>query len=321
MSHLVKDNNTAYELEFSQQDNSRNYTANAYRFPSRGFALSYHDYGYRDVLGIGFGCLQFTKFNILQHKKFGCIDFRIGSGVAFISKEYDVITNPKNNAIGSKWNAYINLQLGYEKQFGHFVVGAGLEMSHYSNAAITMPNLGLNTPMCYFKLGYAVKTREIFSPDTNSTVEILPRPANKLQFHVVSGIKQNLPGYDHDTHHAVIALQGFYRIKLGFKWDIETGTDICYNGANRYKYDDRSFTFFETVQVGLYAGACVNFYKSQIFFGLGGYIYNAINPAGWIYDRIGYRYNFSKQFNAMIAIKANIGIADYLEFGIGYRFW
>jgi len=319
MSHLVKDRNTAFELEFSMQDNERNFTANDYRFPSRGLSFQYHDYGYKEVLGESFAILQFTKFSLIQKEKFGFLDFRIGSGIAYVTKEYDVVTNPKNNAIGSKLNAFVNFQLVYEKYWNYFLFGAGIEMSHYSNAAISAPNLGLNTPMCFLKVGYAFIERNVFTNDTNPVIAILPRAGNRFQIHAVGSVKQNLPGYNLSEYLPVVALQGMYRKRLNFKWDFESGIDLIYNEANRQKYDDKSYTFAETIQLGIFVGAAANFYKSQIFVSLGSYVYNKINPAGWVYNRIGYRYNFNAHWNAMVAIKANIGIADYLEVGIGYR--
>lgn len=320
MSHLVKDRNTAFEIEFCQQDNRRTFTTNDYRFPSRGFALQYHDYGYKDVLGSSYSFLQFTKFSIIQKPKFGFLDFRVGSGIAYITKDYDIVTNPKNNAIGSKWNAYVNLQLVYTKYWNHFLIGAGLEMSHYSNAAISAPNLGLNTPLAFVKIGYAISERNIFTPDSNPVIAILPRAGNRFQIHAIGSVKQNLPGYHISKYLPIVAVQAMYRKRLNFKWDFETGFDLIYNEANRQKYDDKTYSFGETIQFGIFVGAAANFYKSQIFVGLGGYLYNKINPAGWIYNRIGYRYNFNAHLNAMVAIKANIGIADYLEFGLGWRF-
>jgi len=318
MSHLVKDRNTAFELEFSQQDNRTNNTAIGYRFLSRGFSLHYQDFGYASVLGQSYSVLQFTKFNLIQHQKIGFIDFRVGSGISYITKEYDAQINPKNNAIGSKWNAFVNLQLVYSYYFKSFLIGGGVEISHFSNAAITVPNLGLNTPMCFLKMGYAITQRAFFKSDYDTTVlkrEVL----NKFQFNAIGGVKQNLPGHHASIYFPVFSAQALYRIQLGFKWDVETGLDLVYNAANRYKYDNINYSFGETVQLGVYLGACANFYKSQVFFGLGVYALNKINPAGWVYNRIGYRYNFTTRFNALVAIKANLGIADYLEMGIGWR--
>lgn len=319
MSHLVKDRNNAFELEFSQQDNRRNFTSNDYRFPSRGFSLHYQDYGYKDVLGSSYSLLQFTKFNLIQKEKFGFLDLRIGAGFGYITRKYDALTNPKNNAIGSGINAFVNFQLGYEKYVKNFLFGFGLEISHFSNAAIKMPNLGLNTPMCYAKIGYAIKSREIWKPDTNPVIDILPRYSNKFQFYLISSVKQNLPGNNPSKYLPVIAAHASYCKYINFKWDLEAGIDIIYNQANRVKYDDQVFSFGETIQAGIYFGAAANFYKSQIFFGLGGYVYNKINPAGWVYNRIGYRYKITPHLTALTAIIANIGIADYLEIGIGYR--
>lgn len=320
MSHLVKERNTAFEIEFSQQDARRNFTANDYRFLSRGFSLHYQDYGYREVLGTSWGVLQFMKFNLLQGARFGFLDFRMGSGLAYLTRKYDPLTNPKNNAIGSYWNAFINFQLSYTKTWEHFLVGFGVEMSHFSNAAITMPNLGLNTPMCLARIGFQVEPRQVFIPDTGVVIAILPRFSNSFELHGIGSVKQNLPGYFESQYLPVIGAQAVYRKYLNFKWDLEGGADVIYNAANRVKYDDKTFTALETVQLGLFVGAAANFYRSQIFFSIGSYVYNKINPAGWVYNRIGYRYAFNNHLVGLLAIKANIGIADYLEFGLGYRF-
>jgi hypothetical protein len=320
MSHLVKERNRAFEIEFSQQDNRRNFSSEYYRFFSRGFSLHYQDFGYRNVLGEAYSVLQFTKFSLLQGEKFGFLDFRVGSGLAYITKYYNSETNPKNNAIGSHINSHVNFQLVYTKYFNHLTIGAGLEISHYSNCAIKMPNLGLNTPMCFFKLGYAIHACQVYCPDTNAVIAILPRAAAKFQVHAIGSVRQNLPGNHPSEYLPVVAAQFLYRYQLGFKWDIEAAVDVIYNAANRVKYDDRVYSAGETVQIGFYGGACANFYKTQLFFGFGGYVKNNINPAGWIYNRIGYRYNFNSHFNAMVGIKASLGIADYLEMGVGYRF-
>ena len=320
MSHLVKDRNTAFEIEISQQDTRRNFSSTYYRFFSRGVSLHYQDFGYDDVLGRAYSLLQFTRFNLVQRPAFGFLDFRVGSGLAYLTHQYDVSINPKNNAIGSAINAFVNFQLVYTKYFNHFVIGGGLEISHYSNCAIAMPNLGLNTPMCFLKVGYAINPCQVFTPDTNAVIAILPRLAAKFQVHAIGSVRQNLPGQNPSRYLPVVATQFLYRKQIGFKWDLEIGADIIYNAANRVLYDDRVYSAVETIQAGIYGGACANFYKSQLYFGLGGYVINTINPAGWVYNRIGYRYNFNAHFNAMIGIKASLGIADYLEMGIGYRF-
>ena len=236
-----------------------------------------------------------------------------------------MVTNPKNNAIGSHVNAFVNFQFVYTKYWDHFLLGAGIEMSHFSNAAIKAPNLGLNTPMCFAKIGYAFHERVVFLPDSASgsstglSFNTLIRRQSKWQFHVIGSVKQNLPGYNLSEYLPVFALQALYHRPIGLKWDFETGVDLMYNQANRVKYDDQTYTFGETIQAGAYVGVAANFYRSQLYFGLGGYGYNKINPAGWIYNRIGYRYHFNEHWNGMIGIKAHIGIADYLEMGIGYR--
>lgn len=319
MSHLVKGLNTAYELEFSQQDNRRNFTSNYYQFPSRGFSIQYQNFGYNEVLGQAFSIFQFTKFNWFQHEKFGFVDFRIASGLSYITKEYDVVSNPKNNAIGSHINAFIDFQIAYTNQINKFNYGLGISMSHYSNAAIQMPNLGLNSPLVFVKLGYQFNQREIFTNDTNPVIDVMPRYTHRFMINAIGGVKQNLPGQTISPYYPIFATQFLYRKYLSFKWDFEIGCDLIYNRANQFKYDNVVYNLGEAIQLGFTVGMAANFYKSQIFFGVGSYVYNKINPSGWIYNRIGYRYFIKPHLSALVAIKANIGIADYLEFGIGWN--
>ncbi|MCH2235565.1 MAG: acyloxyacyl hydrolase [Crocinitomicaceae bacterium] len=322
MSHLVQGLNYGVELEFAKQRSNFNFYSEGLRWPVQGFSVSYQDFGFREVLGLGIGVMQFTKFNLIQREKIGFLDLKLASGFSIITKDYDAIENPKNNAIGSHLNHLISAQLTWEKHLGHVNFGLGLEINHYSNASMNAPNLGLNTPMLHVKLGYNDAPRQVYTPFEGPVIAVLPRFSNNFHVALMTTFKQNLPGLAPSKFLPIVGVQAAYRRYLNLKWDLEGTVDVIYNQANRVFYEDQSYSFMQTVQLGATVGVAYNFYKAQIYIGLGGYLYNQINPAGWIYNRIGYRRKFgdAERWLGFCGIKAHLGKADYMEAGVAYVF-
>lgn len=321
MDHLVKDRNNVFELEFSRQDNSDGIWSKIYKYPSQGTTLIYHDYGNPEVLGRSFTFCRFTRFPIYQSEKWGFVDFRLGNGISYITKKYDPFENKKNIAIGSHINGFVNLQFSWIKQFNRVYFGGGLDFSHISNAKLKTPNQGLNTLTGFLTAGFNMEPRQVYDQPKFETDSIeVVRKFNKWHFHFIFGLKQNLPDHLEARNFGVAAIQGLYRKRLSLIWDAEFGLDIVYNEANRWFYEINPVPVHQAFLVGGYSGLALSLYRSQIYFGLGVYALNLVNPAGWVYNRTGIRFLANEKWNFMIGIKAHVGIADYLEWGLGYRF-
>lgn len=320
MTHLVEDRNFAYELEFSRQNNSGDLWSKAFRNPSSGLSLVYHDYGNTEVLGTSFSIYRFTKFPIYQSEKWGFFDFKLGNGISYISKKYDEFNNKKNIAIGSHINGFVDLELAYSKHYNHFFFGGGVNFSHISNASLKAPNLGLNTLTAFVTAGYNIEPREVYDggPFPVDSIGAL-RKFSKWHFHFIFGLKQNLPDHLAARNFGVAALQALYRKQLSPIWDAEFGADLVYNEANRWFFEVSPAPIYEGFLLGGYAGASLSLYKTQVYFGLGAYALNLINTAGWVYNRVGLRFLGKGPWNFLIGIKAHVGRADYLEWGVGYR--
>ena len=320
MSHLVQDRSFAYELEFSRQDTSNDVWSQIFKYPSTGLSLTYCDYGNRDVLGTSFSIFRFAKFPLYQSEKLGFFDFRLGTGLSYITKKYHPYNNKKNIAIGSHINGFVNFQLAWAKHYNRFFIGGGVDFSHISNASLKMPNQGLNTLTAFLTGGINIGERTMYNgPEFNKDSIGTVRDFNKWRFQFVFGLKQNIPGHYESRNFGIAALQGIYRKQLSPIWDAEFGVDLTYNEANRWFYEVEPVPIYEAFLVGAYSGLSLSMYKAQLYFGLGVYGLNLINPAGWIYDRIGVRFIANEHWDLSIGVKAHIGVADYLEWGLGYR--
>jgi hypothetical protein len=289
----------------------------------RGLSLGYQDFGNHEVLGQGYSISVHTAFPIIQHNRLGFLDFRLNTGVGWVSRKYDAQLNPKNNAIGSQLNGYVNLMLRWQKYFKHWNIGGGIEFTHFSNASMKPPNLGLNVPSLFIQTGYNIEQRTpyVSNREKEAFSNYDERMVDEVYLVLNGGLKQNVASFSDPVFRPIIGLQGLYSKRIGERWKLDLGMDLTYNDANRHFEDTSVYTVGETFQLGFYAGASMQFYKAEFLVGIGVYAINQINPWGYVYDRLGFRYHFTDKLVAGVAIKAHYAIADFLEFSVGYRLW
>lgn len=323
MAHLPDKSPYAFELELSQQDASNSAWSSIYKHPMRGVSIGYQDFGNDAVLGQGYSASVHTAFPIIQDDRFGFFDFRLNTGVGWVNRKYDAQENPKNNAIGSNLNGYVNLMFRWQKYFKHWNIGGGIEFTHFSNASMKPPNLGLNVPSFFIQTGYNIHQRSAFkeSHERGEPSNYEERMADEIYMVLNGGLKQNVAAFSDPVFRPIIGLQGLYSKRIGVRWKLDLGMDFTYNDANRHFEDTSVYSVSETFQLGFYAGASLQFYKVEFLVGVGVYAINQINPWGYVYDRLGFRYHFTDKLLGGVAIKAHYAIADFLEFSVGYRLW
>ncbi len=76
------------------------------------------------------------------------LKLHLSTGVAYLTKTYDVNTNTNNNAIGSHINNATRFKLSYERILhkGLSVIPS-ISFNHFSNGRTTVPNSGINVVM------------------------------------------------------------------------------------------------------------------------------------------------------------------------------
>lgn len=320
MSHLPYKNTHAFEIDFSQQDVSNNQWAEVYKNPLRGLSFQYQDFGNREMLGQSFSLFAHTTFPLIQRAKFGFLDFRICTGAGYLTKPYDAETNPKNTAIGSHFNGFVNLSFQWHKYFKFWHVGAGIELGHFSNSAMKVPNLGLNLPSVSFNVGYNLVERSLYTANRRQNDDITYRTkmADELRIFGIGSAKQNLVQFNPPKSRPVIALSAMYSLRLGERWKLEFALDGIFNGGNQWHLDSSAYSVGQTLQMGVYIGGAIHFYKAEFHTGIGVYAISQVHPYGRFYNRLGFKYHFTDHISGLIGIKSHFAVADYLEIGVGY---
>jgi len=327
IAHLVRNNTFGFEIGIIKHKQSL--SDSAHRFPALGFNLEYRNFGYNSVLGKAISFSHFFDTPLYQSHNF-FIDFQYGMGLGYITKKYYLESNPTNNAIGSHFNAKVTLKVMVTKYFNRFSIGGGLEISHFSNGAITYPNLGLNLPSAFFQFGILDRSRTVFDPNTSYSyggctkhrTRVKGRlrfPGNTILLSSIFTVKQVRANPSLPKRYPVFGIRATYQKQLSWDWRIEGSIDLIHNESNLHVYPDSSFTQLDVLQIGLYAGVSYQFYKSEIVMGLGFYVRDKIVPLGRLYNKIGYRYYFTDNFYGLFNVRANLGKADFFEFGIGYK--
>lgn len=115
-----------------------------WHYPEVNLHLVFMDYGNVNVLGYGYGIFPSIGFKIVQTQKYR-FNFRLGSGIVYITKRYQKLTNPENTAIGSNLNNITQITFGNKFSLSPTIdINADLHFTHASNAATTTPNAGTN---------------------------------------------------------------------------------------------------------------------------------------------------------------------------------
>ena len=123
-----------------------------------GFTVNLMDLG-SDVAGYGIGS---GAMLMAQSGRNGY--FLFGMGLGYLTQKFDAIENPKNVAIGSRWNGTMQLghhwelvswpgkKIAQSTQIEHlWKLNMEAGLMHFSNANWSQPNFGINVP--YLALG------------------------------------------------------------------------------------------------------------------------------------------------------------------------
>ena len=129
---------------FKQTDGSKAWQKKLH-YPEIGGGLWFVVHHDKDTIGSAVASYIYWKYSFVRSK---LIDFnmKMGIGVAYATKKFEKGKNEVHNAIGSNINAYVQLRIGLEwKLAQHLRLVTAFTYNHYSDGAVKLPNLGINT--------------------------------------------------------------------------------------------------------------------------------------------------------------------------------
>jgi len=303
------------ELRLGFQTTGKDYWHHLFNYPAFGLGVYAGTYnnpslGYPRAV-FGFIELPFKR----KEKSYITTDW--SGGVCFNLNAYDSISNPENIAIGSTVNIYVGFSFMYKYIISNKIeIGAGVKLQHFSNGAYSLPNLGLNMASIELSLKYLTKNRQSFmdipSPDVYDKYEVVTMYA--CGWNVYSELTNDVK-YFNSTMSASVNKRVTHKRTVG------VGLDCFYQGyLSEYYADKSNITNKDLMSYAGFLSSELLMNKFRITTQLGFYIYRPVDFSLIFYERLGLRYYPVKWMFANVSIKAHAAKAEFLEYGLGFKF-
>lgn len=314
MKHLLSQYAYGVELQGSILTNGTKQWHHDYNFPKITLGIVYSNLGNNKILGEVIGVLGGLNLPFFQEKgfRFGAI---FNGGIGFITKKYDVKRNPKNNAIGSNLNCMVSAGLLVEKIWKQHAIGFEINMTHLSNGAIVLPNLGVNLPTVKLSYSYYFKPIDM-TGEANGEIEGPSIKKWNFYTQLILSAKQIYPTGGH--LYGIFGLTNFAQYRFSKKSIVETGVDFIYN-QSIVPYNDVTYSFHKNMRLGIYGAYVLPIHRFHILLGMGGYVYKPLPPNGWVYLKFGARFRIIDRLWGNVTIKSHWAKADYFEYGLTFR--
>ncbi len=306
--------NYGFDISFEKEKENSSWGSN-YSKPSTGIGLMYYNLGMEQT-GHAFGFLSHVKLNVFSFREVD-FRFRMGAGLAYLTKKFDVFENRRNQAIGSHVNGSMQFGLvGRKELASDDYIEAGISISHYSNAAFKVPNLGYNIPSITLRYGFHNKVNKQLKP--------IPVPRKKKvdwTAFLIYGRKQRNFANPKDFNIWGLQLRGLLNRnevkswRFGFDYTLDKSSVHSKNP----EIPSNQISFIDQSELALVGGFQWGFGKANIIAEMGAYLYKPTVLKNALSQRMGLAYKFNKKWYTQGMLRFHRGVADFFEIGLGYQ--
>jgi len=193
----------------------------------------------------------------------------------------------------------------------------GIDMTHFSNGAFKVPNLGINLPFISIAYGRFLRKPQI---DTLRIKKETTMPLRKLFFGATAifSTKEVFPtgGKKYPVFALNLHARTFLKPRVGW----ELALDFISKQALFGYRPQIEKTQLDIFQIGVYGGYLLPLDNFHFVLGMGYYVRDKYAPDDSLYHRVGMRYYLKNGIHFNLVLKSHWAKADYVEYGIGYSF-
>lgn len=296
-------------------------------FPRWGIALTYLYSGNAKEMGHCISILPHITVDFFKSKKLRIFG-RLGVGLGLVTHPFDRQTNPLNNMVGSYLNNNTSLRLGLAwTVHKNIELRPSIAFNHFSNAASTLPNLGIN--MATVQLGICYIPQPLEEGDYIKSEQ--PQRNKRIQFsHVVSmGFKDLIVGSRlqypvwHTSIDAGLFITRSNRLKAGIEYDY-IGSSYAFTQHNGgYQGKD---LHWQASRITLFIADEMMIGRFSILAQVGFYLTQNIGQPWFMSIRLSGRYYLVDPFKnsfapfVTITMKSHKIVAEYFSIGLGAAF-
>jgi len=237
LSYDQPDFTAGFELEYIVKKNPSSAWQHFWRLPDITHHIHYNNFGNSAELGSAIAYYPSINFKLTETDKFQAY-CQIGNGVAYISKPFDIKSNPKNNAIGSHWNSMIVLKFEAKMRLQEkLYLNIGPQLFHYSNGSVKAPNSGINNLSIGLGLNYRIAESPVYKKDPESSPT---RSWKRWNYEVNIGLGFRQINIPNSLNYRIPQIGLFAHYKLYEFFRIVGGFSYEYNYAN-YHFSKTQF--------------------------------------------------------------------------------
>lgn len=314
---LVNKPTQALEVSLFKRTTGKTDWEQLYKYPEYGLTLQYTSLGNNEILGHEIGLFPFVQSFIIRKPKFQFTHL-FGLGLGYATKRFDIETNYNNISVGSHLNIHFNFKLGTR-----FVLSpkwsfqSGLSFTHYSNANMAEPNLGVNLFSAFAGISFAAGQQDDFkkSEITQHT------PKHEFAFIYAAGGKHTRALQS--TIYFTSSLSGEYKYHWKPKLHLGVGADFFYDSSTETEmgFGNTVHKPIDDFRTGLHLSQELVYSKFSFILQEGMYLglTDQVNNAK-MYNRAILRWKFNDHYLMSVSMKSHLHILDYPELGFGYFF-
>lgn len=313
----------SFEINLGKETYGSKRWQTMYGYPILGVSYWYSQLGNSKFLGSANAVFPYINYPIIRGNKHE-LNFRVGLGLAYLTKCFDRLENYKYIAIGSHVNAALNLMAEYRLRLNPRMNAAfGVAFMHFSNGATKTPNYGMNTPSVNLAFAYRLsKENAYINKKIKPLLYTFEFPETKsidLLLGATAAYKDMSNEYGKSF--MVYNFAANVMKQFSFKSSAGIGFDITYDESDYYvaqlnnvAYEQKS----ELLRFGVGPAYQLHMSKLSYTFGLGFYIKAKVAPTS-SYFKLGLQYQVTPALFANLTLRTNFGKADYLGFGLGFK--
>lgn len=301
------------------------------RYPSLGVSAAVFQLG-AGSHGEGYALLPWLNVPVFRAGWLSA-NFRIGSGLGWISRPYDWWDNPRQNAIGSHWNNITQFRLGAEARLNaRTKLLAGGSFTHFSNGGIALPNFGINIMSGWIGATWSPRALQRSDYKTaQSSRKLLTRRWGALVqagYTAVQIATFDGPKYPIRTGAAALLYRfnQLHRGSVGI--DYEMNVSVREWGLHSTLFADKRAARQGATRLAWFVGEEFLFGDIGIQLAVGRYFGKHFNAytAKKLYSKLAMRYYFPEVFQvpvrafAGITLKAHAFTAEYMTLNAGLAF-
>ena len=321
MQHLITGHSRGINMQWMKESIGQKQWERNYQCPEYGLDLYYNYTGNAEQLGHQLALsylvrLPLRRIEIIREKKkYFNHSLGLGIGLGYNTKTWDLETNTQSQVIGSHLNAALTIEyLTQIFSLKKIQVRGGLRLTHYSNGAFSLPNLGTNNIALALTISQKseIAIKKTFGRDNVEKNQ-------RLLVSLTGGLKEIPPPYGKKYGCLTLGVIGERRVS--YKSSFSLGSEVMFNSAVktlRNRMEEAQTGWEKNAQLSLVMGYGLNFDKLHLRILQGFYLVNAWQADGAFYQRVTLCYQVTDRIQALLGLKTHFAKADHSEIGIGY---